>query len=107
MDYEVIETSDNDKVRLCVAPEWENYFSVYGEPDGYTDADGNKVSPEDEHKNIADMIDRDGLWYYFSQVKCATCGQWSTVDGIGMVIGSIDDSGYKEDLLAAARAELD
>ena len=105
MYQETVEELYDGRARICVAPEEESYFSVYGEPEGYTDADGNEVTSEQEHDSIVELIDRDGLWYYFAQVKCKCCGQWETVESIGMVIGSLD-SGYREDLISAIDKEM-
>lgn len=105
MHYEVTEEID-DNTRIIAIPETENYFDVYGEPEGYETGTDEVVTAEQERNDIVDMINRDGLWQYASQCRCPACGQWETVDSIGMVIGSLDDSGYREDLIASARRHL-
>lgn len=107
MYQETVEELYDGRARICVEPEEENYFDVYGEPEGYTDADGNEVTPEQEREDIIDLIERDGLWYYFAQVRCPQCGNWETVDSIGMVIGSLDGSGYREDFIEAINKALE
>lgn len=77
----------NDNARIIVEPEQDYYFDVFGEPEGYENAD-----------DICELIDRDGLWWYAAQRKCPHCGAWETVDSIGMVIGDIKPTGYLEDL---------
>lgn len=89
MYYEMVEEV-GENGRIIRSAEQENYFSVYGEP-------------EDERQEIIGMIERDGLWHYEGQVRCKCCGQWTTVDSIGMVIGDLADSGYREDLIDAIK----
>ena len=106
MYYEVMEELHDGRARICRAPEEESYFAVYGDPEGYTNADGIEVCADQEREEIIDLIDRDGLWYYFAQVRCACCGQWETVDSIGMVIGSLDETGYRDDFLTAINERI-
>lgn len=82
------------KVRLYYDYEQENYFDVYGKPD----------DPE-EMQDIIDLIEREGLYYVAAQVACPMCGQWETIDSIGMIIGNPTDpdiNPYALDLMAAA-----
>ena len=92
-------------VRLRVEPEQENYFDVYGEPEGYTDLDGTEHSPEDERNEIIAMIERDGLWWVTSEYWNINTRKWEHADSIGMIIGNIEDSGYGGDLKYAAVTE--
>ena len=106
MYREIVEELHDGKARICRAPEQENYFDVFGEPEGYTNADGAEVSSEDEREEIYSLIDRDGLWVYFAQVKCPCCDQWKTVDSIGMVIGDLAPTGYREEFIDVIKREL-
>ena len=99
MYQETIEELYDGRARICIAPEQESYFDVFGELEGYTNDEGEFVTPEQEREDIINLIHRDGLWCYFAQVKCECCGQWETVESIGMVIGELDN-GYREDLIA-------
>lgn len=63
----------------------ENYFDVYGEPDGYTDIFGKWHSPEQERKEIEESIDRLGCWYVFSEYFDGE--EWQRSDGVGMCSG--------------------
>lgn len=96
-----------DGVRIEAEPEEENYFDVYGEPAGYTDANGRYHTPEQEREDIADSIDRLGCWYVYAEVQCSKCEQWHRVDGVGMNCGYQDptdpiENAYVVDLMSAA-----
>ena len=84
--------------RICRDYEQESYVSVYGEPEGYTNADGEEITAEQELQNIHDAIEQSGLWYYFAQKRCPCCSQWDTEDSVGMIIGDIKSTGYLPDL---------
>lgn len=103
-DFEVTEQI-TDNIRICREWETEDYFWVYGDPDGYENGKGEWITPENERKELYDLIGREGLYIYFCQVKCPCCGQWETVDSVGMVIGDLD-AGCKEDFIAAAKERL-
>lgn len=106
MHQETVEELFNGRAQICREPEIESYFDIYGEPEGYENAKGERVTPEQEREDIIDLIDRDGLWIYFAQVECKCCGQWKTVDSLGGIIGSLDDSGYHDDFLRAIEENL-
>ena len=102
-------------VTLRASPECENYFDVYGEPEGYINAQGHHVSPEQARKEMCDILDRLGCWYVSSAVNrgCRHCGRsdWETVDGVGMCAGyenpmSPYENPYVVDLMAAAIAAV-
>jgi len=99
MNLETAEELYDGRARICIAPEQGNYSDVFGEPEGYTNSEGEFVTPEQEREEIVDLINRDGLWCYFAQVKCECCGQWKTIESIGMVIGELDNA-YREDFVA-------
>lgn len=85
---------DTGRARIIAEPEVNNYFDVYGEPD----------DPE-EKQDIIDLIEREGIYYVLVQVCCKCCGQWKTVDSIGMIIGNPTDpvnNPYYADLARAA-----
>ena len=102
-------------VTLRASPECENYFDVYGEPEGCTNVHGRRVSAEQERKEMCDILDRLGCWYVSSAVNrgCRHCGrsEWETVDGVGMCTGfdnplSPYENPYVVDLMAAAIAAV-
>lgn len=99
---EVIKEFHNGNARLCRDIEYDDYFDVFGEPEGYENRDGEWVSPQEERAEIEDLIEREGLYYYYVERRCKCCGQWETTDSIGMVIGDID-SDYRADLMASAK----
>ena len=101
----------DDLVRIIATPEYENYFSVYGEPEAYQDRNGRRVSAEQARKELVEMIDRDGCWYVSSQYRCVECGKWETADGIGMCCGYSNpcdpvENPYVVDLMQSAINEV-
>jgi hypothetical protein len=55
-------------------------------------------------------LDRDGVWYYRVDVLDPATGRWEHVDGVGGVIGDLDDAGeytLKDAALNARRRLLD
>lgn len=90
---------EQGRVRLACEPDLEQYDDSYLETWGLTPRQLAHV-----RKELWDTIDRDGVWVYCSQVKEAD-GTWKTVDSIGSVIGSIDDTGYDVDLKYRAVVE--
>ncbi len=92
-------------VRLRAEPEDDNYFDVYGEPDGYTDIHGRRVSAEQAKQDIIDSIERDGCWYCVSEWFDGQ--EWQHADSIGMCSGynnalSPFDNWYIPDLMQGA-----
>lgn len=73
-------------VRLRAIPEEEDYFSVYGEPDGYTDLNGRRVSAEQEREELCATIDRDGCWRIRSEWRETEDSLWNLADDIGMCV---------------------
>lgn len=72
-------------VRLRAEDEEENYFSVYGEPEGYVDGHGRRVSAKQEREEIIASIERDGLWICISEYFDGD--EWQMADSIGMNCG--------------------
>lgn len=91
-------------VRLVAEAEEENYFNVYGEPEGYLNAQGNWVTPEQERENIAEIIERDGCWIVLSEYWGD--GKWVYADSVGMCVYSNPRSAFENcyvpDLMQAA-----
>lgn len=92
-------------VRLRAEAEEENYFSVYGEPEGYEGLNGRRVSAEQERGEICRTLDRDGLWYCVAEFHDGT--DWQVADSIGMCMGYRDplsplENCYVLDLMASA-----
>jgi hypothetical protein len=101
------DAESDEKVRINAEPEQENYFDVYGEPEGYIGANGRRVSDEQERKEMEETLERDGAWYVFSEYRCPCCETWLTADGVGMNTGYSDPTSpfencYVPDLMAAA-----
>ena len=94
-------------VRLRAEPEQENYFDVYGEPEGYTDINGRWHTPEQERQEIADSIDRNGLWFIVAEWRDNEESEWQHADSIGMNAGYSDpldprENVYVPDLMRSA-----
>lgn len=94
-------------VRLRAEPEYENYFDVYGEPEGYTDIHGRYHSPEQERQEIVDQIERDGCWCIFADYRASEDDEWEWADSIGMNVGYPDplspfENWYVPDLMQSA-----
>lgn len=98
-------------VRIIAEPEQESYFDVYGEPEGYVNEHGRRVSAEEQRAEIVRTLEQDGCWYVAAQVQCSECEEWRTVDGIGMNTGYGDPTDwrvnwYVPDLMSAALNEI-
>ena len=76
----------DDCVKIEAEPEMENYFDVYGEPEGYTNIHGKRVSAEQERKDMLEQFERDGVWCVASYYKDET-GEWQHADSVGMCAG--------------------
>lgn len=92
-------------VRLRAEMEQECYFSVYGEPEGYTDGYGKRVSAKQEREDICQKLDRDGLWCVVSEWFDGD--EWQVADSVGMCMGYRDplsplENCYAPDLMASA-----
>jgi len=79
------EEEENENVRLRVCHELDNYFDVYGDPDGYVNAQGKHVSAEKERAEIERQIERCGCMLVVSEYKDDE-GDWQIADSIGMCI---------------------
>lgn len=95
----------DDRVRLRAEHEQENYFDVFGQPDGYVNAQGHRVSPEQERKEICESIERYGNYYIVSEYFDGE--EWQHADSIGMCAGYRNvldprENWYVPDLMAAA-----
>ena len=99
-----------EEVRLVSTPEFESYFSVYGEPEGYTNQYGKRVTAEEERKEICDLIESNGSWIVESQYRNPYTGEWEFADSIGFCIYSNPQSEYENcyvpDLMIAAMDQL-
>ena len=111
--YDQFTDLENDeRVRISAEIEDENYFHVYGEPDGYTQSDGRRISASQARIEIEKLIARNGLWCviaYYKQQPCEKCQAveaWQIADSVGMVI-EVDPTNpftncYVIDLMQAA-----
>lgn len=96
-------------VRLIAEPEQENYFDVYGEPEGYTDVNGRWHSPEQERQELCESLDRLGCWYISAEWRERDdddC-EWQLADAVGMNAGYSDplsplENWYVPDLMRSA-----
>lgn len=79
--------ADAELVRLRLEQEQESYFSVYGEPEGYTDANGRKVSAEQEREELCATIERDGCWCLVADYRASTIEPWRVCESVGMLTG--------------------
>lgn len=98
---------EDETVRLRAVPEDEHPFSVYGEPEGYVNQYGRRVSPEEERRETECAIERDGCWRIVSERRCEACGAWELADSCGMFYGYQDpldpvQNPYVVDLMASA-----
>lgn len=98
---------DRTLVRMVAEPENESYFNVYGEPDGYTDVHGRRISAEQERANIICQIDLNGCWYVKAQWRPDADSDWEDADGdCGMCIyedpTSIFENCYVEYMMRSA-----
>lgn len=78
------------KVRMRKEEEQENYFDVYGKPDGYTNAQGHWVSQKEAIKELEELLERDGVWWTCSEWFNGE--EWEQADSCGM------HTGYKNPL---------
>lgn len=98
-------------VRICQKPDDDSYFDVFGEPEGYTDINGRRVSAEDERKEIERQLELDGCWIVYSEVWNPETEEWEIVDSVGMNTGYNNPCSWKEnwyvpDLMRAALDEV-
>lgn len=92
-------------VRLRAEHEYENYFDVCGDPEGYEDAEGNQVSAEEEREQLERSIELYGCYWVVSEYFDGR--KWQQANSIGMCIGyhnplSPEENDYVPDLMRAA-----
>ena len=91
---------DEGKVRITMAYEKENYFDVFGQPEGYEGQHG-WVTPEEERVEIEDMIQSMGCYVVMAETwnGCQECGrgEWEMVDSVGMCIYSDPTDPYENE----------
>lgn len=84
-------------VKLELEPEQESYFDVYGEPDGYVNQFGRKVSAADERKELEDLIERLGVWCSVGSFRIDLDNDdWELADSCGMHCGYNDPADWRE-----------
>lgn len=91
-------------VRIRAEQEQEDYFSVYGEPEGYTTIHGRRVNEDDARKEIERQLE-DGCWCVITEYWDGK--NWQHADSVGMCVGYNDVLSYTEnwyvgDLMGAA-----
>jgi hypothetical protein len=59
---------------------------VYGEPDGYVNASGKRISAEDERKEIVESIRRNGCAVVSAWFRPSEDAEWEMCDSVGMCI---------------------
>jgi hypothetical protein len=82
------EAESEGLVRLRCEPEQESYLDAYGEPEGYTVANGRRVTAEQALKELLETLERDGAWW-----ACAEWfdgEEWQMADSCGMHTGYRD-----------------
>lgn len=94
-------------VRFRVEDEQENYFDVYGEPEGYENQYGRKISAEQERADIVTSIERNGCLWLCAEFRGSEDDEWQWADSIGMLVGYRDvtnplENGYAVDLAQSA-----
>lgn len=98
-------------VKIEAKAEYENYFDVYGEPNGYTDQHGRYHSAEDERKEIEQEIEQKGCWYVVTYYRMDEGDEWQQADSIGMCIYndpcSPFENAYAADLMQSALAAIE
>ena len=99
--------SDRDDVRIMADDEQENYFDVYGEPEGYVNLFVRNVTADQERDELVEQIERNGCYCVYSQARDPQSGKWRVVDSVGMCVGYRDacspfDNEHVIDLMQAA-----
>lgn len=105
-------TSLGEDVRLTSTVEDEGYFDVYGTPEGYTTANGQKVTAVEATREIARSIALFGCWRVVAEYRTeedphfSRCDQWEIADTIGMCVYENPlcpfENAYVADLMNAA-----
>lgn len=101
----------SDLVRLRCEPEQESYFGTFGEPEGYVNQYGRKVSAAEEKEELLRYLERDGCWIVFSEFRADEDSEWEIADSIGMCIYAdpLDwmENDYIPDLMESALKSLE
>lgn len=97
----VNEFSERGDVRIEMFPEFDGYFDVHGEPDGYVDGYGRRVSAEEERKQIEESIENLGCWIVAGQILVDEDNPddekaWETIDSVGMNTGYSNPCSWRE-----------
>lgn len=74
-----------ENVRVACEPESEMYDDSFLECNGWS-----KTRIEREKKELWRLIERDGVWWYFSQARLSPNHPWEYAGSLGMVVGRID-----------------
>lgn len=107
----VAEFQSRDDIEIIAVAEQESPFDVYGEPEGYKDADGRYHTSGEERKELIRIYDSLGVWCVQAVVvkRCPECGHEDrkTVDCVGMCTGYENPCDWRQnwyvvDLMAAA-----
>ena len=82
---------EDETVRLRVEDETDSYWTVYGEPEGYTDGrNGRRVSAEEERKETDALMETYGCLYMVAEYLDAASDEWEHADSVGMLVGYTD-----------------
>lgn len=71
-------------VRLRAEPEQDSYFDAFGEPEAYTTPNGRKVSKSEARRELAEILDRDGVYVVIAEAWDAERGAWVSAGCVGM-----------------------
>jgi len=99
------EMEKRDLVRIRAEEEREKYFDVFGDPMGYTDNKGRKISAEEEEKEIIRSIETLGCWVVIAEYFDGE--EWQHAESVGMCTGynrpcSPIENCYVSDLMRSA-----
>lgn len=105
---------DRGLATIKAVAEEENYFDVYGEPEGYTNGYGRAITPEQERADLVWQLESWGCWRVFAEVRCPGCGRSAMLDdaSVGMCAGYQDptspyENAYVLDFMAMAVAHFE
>lgn len=102
---------DRSDVRLEAQPEEESYFAGWGQPEGYVNGYGRRVSAKEELAELEHLLETNGNYCVFSEYLDAR-GDWQLADSIGHCMGYDDPTSpvencYVVDLMEAAMNAAD
>jgi hypothetical protein len=80
----------DELVKIEAEPEYERYVDVYGEMEAYTNIFGKRISKEQAEKDMADLVERSGVWCVCSYYRVTDDDEWQLADSIGMCTGYHD-----------------